>query len=50
MKILRGCGIPILVLLLVIVVLVLVPTLPPAAWLYQHNYYFQGLVDAMHGK
>lgn len=41
---------------IVIVVLVLacamlaVTNTPASAWLYTHNYYWQGLVDHLHGK
>ncbi len=24
-------------------------TTPPSTWLYQHNYYFQDIVDGIHG-
>jgi hypothetical protein len=45
-----------IVFAVVVVMLVLacgvlaVTTTPASEWLYAHNYYFQGLVDRLHGK
>jgi hypothetical protein len=45
-----------IVFAIVVVVLVLacgvlaVTSTPASEWLYAHNYYFQGLVDRLHGK
>lgn len=50
-RLLRGCLIAFLVFIVVLVLScgVLAETATPlSTWLYQHNYYFQGLVDLLH--
>ncbi len=52
MRILKGCSIGCLVLLIVLVAGLLIlaeTTTPLSIWLYHHNYYFQDLVNALHG-
>ena len=50
---LRGCLIGLIAVIIVLVlafgILVMTKT-PVSAWLYQHNYYFQDVVDAVRGR
>lgn len=52
MRLLRGCFIGCLILIAIVVVAIVVLALtatPLSLWLYAHNYYFQDLVNALHG-
>lgn len=52
MKILRGCAASTLLIIGVGLLLCSVlagMTTPVSVWLYQHNFYFQRVVDALHG-
>jgi len=39
-----------LIVCLLLCGLLVATTTPLSTWLYQHNYYFQGLVDHLHGR